>query len=380
MPGKKIKSKKTQEKIPVFHQRITFGFLALSLLLVILIFYFSFSQVKIYITPQTTNLKTEFSVQILPDTKEILAGTNIMPGKINKIIKKYEKTFPVPEGSAAKGISHGKVKIINNYSKNQPLIKTTRLLTPDGKLFRLNKTVTVPAGGMIEVEVYADQPGPEYDIEPTRFIIPGLWEGLQDKIYAKSSEKFSGGWQYKKLVTEELLKKSADNFIKEVKKQIDSEIKSKEDYLLVYKITNTTWNSNIKAGQEADKFTITLELDITTVKFKEKDLQNIALNNLIAKTPANQQFINADFSTLKYKLTEIKNDSADLRVSLTGKSAVRLKKGDLDINKLRGKNKEELKSYLTSLPEISQVKIIFNPPWMNKVPPVKDHIYIEIIK
>jgi len=384
MPTKKTTpSKKKKEKISSFQQRVTLAFLALSLLLVFLIIYFSLAQVKIYITPQSSTIKTTFKVEILTDTQEILAGTNIMPGAITTFVDKQEKTFAIPEGGTVEGTARGKVTIINNYSKNQPLIKTTRLLTPDGKLFRLDKTVTVPAGGSIEVEVYADQPGPEYDIDPTKFTIPGLWEGLQDKIYAESNEKFTGGLRQEKVATAELIEKTAESFIKEARELAKSQIKpTQEENFITFAMGGSTWSSDVEAGQTAEKLTITVETPITTIEFKKENLQNIALNNLIAQTPARQQFISADFPTLKFELVDIneKQNSATLAVSLEGKSATRLNKNNLDITKLQGKNKQELISYLTSLPEIADIKVIFTPAWMGKVPPMRDHIYIEIVK
>jgi hypothetical protein len=44
----------------------------------------------------------------------------------------------------------------------------------------------VPAGASVPAEVYADQPKQDQVIGAELFTIPGLWEGIQDKIYAES--------------------------------------------------------------------------------------------------------------------------------------------------------------------------------------------------
>ena len=73
------------------------------------------------------------------------------------------------------------------------MVATTRLLTSEGVLFRLKDRVNVPAGGEIEVEVYADQSGIASEIGPSQFTIPGLRTDLQKLIYAVSKESMKGG-------------------------------------------------------------------------------------------------------------------------------------------------------------------------------------------
>ena len=114
-------------------------------------------------------------------------------------------------GEQAEAQATGTVTIYNSWSENQPLMATTRLLTPDGVLFRIKERVDVPAGGKIEnVEVYADQPGTSGNIGPTSFTIPGLWQGLQEKIYAENSEPMTGGLRETKFITQKIISETSD--------------------------------------------------------------------------------------------------------------------------------------------------------------------------
>lgn len=99
--------------------------------------------------------------------------------------------------------AHGFITVVNEYSSSPVrLIKNTRFQTTAGLVFRVPNTVSVPgkkgtSGGVIEVEVYADQPGSEYNIGPTsRFTLPGLKStaDMYSKVYARSSTSFSGGF------------------------------------------------------------------------------------------------------------------------------------------------------------------------------------------
>ena len=98
----------------------------------------------------------------------------------------------------------GRVIIYNNYSSNpQRLLIETRLETPDGKIYKTDVPLTVPGQtvengekipGSIEVRVYADQPGEQYNIGMSDFAISGFKGGPRyDKFYARSLTSMTGG-------------------------------------------------------------------------------------------------------------------------------------------------------------------------------------------
>ena len=94
----------------------------------------------------------------------------------------------------------GEITVYNNYSSNsQILIKNTRFQTSDGKIFRINDSVTVPGKngntpGSVTVKVSADSYGSDYNIKPSDFVIPGF-KGTPRYagFYAKSVNPMTGG-------------------------------------------------------------------------------------------------------------------------------------------------------------------------------------------
>ncbi len=378
----KRRSPKKQDRISTFHQKMTIGFLVVSSILVLLIFYFTIAEVKIKIKPEASELNSTFTVELLPDVKTTLAGTNIVPSVIETGFEERSETISIEGGTPVPDVATGEVTIINNYSKNQPLVKTTRLLSPDGKLFRINKTITVPAGGQITVEAYADKPGKEFEIAPTRFTIPGLWEGLQKDIYAESIAPFTGGERLEKTITQDLIDQSAKDLAQKVTKTLEQTTNQQDNIkITIVDKDNITWTSDAQPGDIVESFTVTVKIPVTTITFALKDLESVAVNNLVTQTPPYQQFLSADLTTLQYKLksVDINDKSATLEVSLQGKSASRLKKEDLDIKELKGKTYQELISYLENIPGISDVSVTFTPSWLKQVPSLQDHVYIEIV-
>lgn len=103
----------------------------------------------------------------------------------------------------------GMIEIIKTTPGAERLIKNTRFRTPDGHIYRIQESVVVPGAitdengtsvpGTIQAEVFADQPGEEYNLGTgIRFDIPGFEEGgfteLYNAIYAESRTEITGGF------------------------------------------------------------------------------------------------------------------------------------------------------------------------------------------
>lgn len=96
----------------------------------------------------------------------------------------------------------GTIILYNNYS-TQPydLIKTTRVQTANGSVYRLTQDVTIPGKkgstpGTVNAKVEAEKPGSEYNAKGgTSLNLPGLIAGTEKykQIYAKVSANFTGG-------------------------------------------------------------------------------------------------------------------------------------------------------------------------------------------
>lgn len=101
------------------------------------------------------------------------------------------------EKSAEK--TKGKVTIYNEFSPDpQTLLATTRLLSENGKIFRLINETIVPGykktsadieAGTIEAEIIADEAGSELDTNSSKLVFPGFKSIDEErfmKLYAKT--------------------------------------------------------------------------------------------------------------------------------------------------------------------------------------------------
>ena len=133
---------------------------------------------------------------------------NIIPAQIFTSTKNVTESFP---GSLIKQVSQkaqGTITIYNAYSAApQELIATTRFLTPDGKIFRIIKNVTVPGEtktsngtltpSSITAPIIADQAGPNYNVGPVaKLTIPGFQNdpGREAGFYGVITASTTGGF------------------------------------------------------------------------------------------------------------------------------------------------------------------------------------------
>ncbi len=154
-------------------------------------------------------------VKIVPLQKEIIVDGNFfaqknpeeygLPFKLIVLEDSLSGEVPTTEEKEVEKKASGNIVIYNTYSsKHQKLIKRTRFETSDGKIYRINKSVIVPGSsvqegemvpGSVEVTVYADIPGEEYNIDLTDFTIPGFkGDPRFDKFYARSKTPMKDGF------------------------------------------------------------------------------------------------------------------------------------------------------------------------------------------
>lgn len=188
----------------------TFGILSLS------------SGAEIFITPKTEYQNVAADIV----AKKGDGGDIVFSVAVNSASK--------TETLASQGIKEiekrasGKIRVFNDYSSaGQRLIARTRFETPDGKIFRITDAVTVPGRtkksgenvpGSIEVVVFAEEAGEEYNTGFSDFTIPGLkGTPMFDGFYARSVTEMSGGFSGLVNVVDE-------DALEEARKRIEEEL------------------------------------------------------------------------------------------------------------------------------------------------------------
>ena len=168
----------------------------------------SFGHVNIAIDFQKTPWNYEGSV---------VAGKSIATSTVNATVisihaaifslpKNTTQIFPASGNANVSVRAQGTLTIYNAYSSaKQDLVATTRFVTPDGKLFRLVSSVTVPGAQVtngqivpssIDVPAVADQAGTSYNVGPVdKLTIPGFQGSPKyNAFYGQLKNGASGGF------------------------------------------------------------------------------------------------------------------------------------------------------------------------------------------
>jgi hypothetical protein len=154
---------------------------------------YAFASAKVTITPtaKTTSVSGDFSATF---------NSGDIPYQIVTVDKTVSANVPAESTETVNDPAQGSIVISNSQDTKQTLIKNTRFQSASGLIFRIQDSVTIPAGsisspGTVTATVYADTGGDQYNIAATSFTVPGLkGSASYDKVTAKSTEAFTGGF------------------------------------------------------------------------------------------------------------------------------------------------------------------------------------------
>lgn len=271
-------------------------------------------------------------------------------------------------------IATGNVTLTNNSSANQPLVKTTRLLSDSGVLFRINEDVVVPAGGTVDVDVYADEAGASGNIAPSHFEIVALNASLKPKIYADSTESMTGGIVGASPITEAMLNQAKsdasavmiDKATEALETVIGDDTQLKPADVIITVTDQTT-------APEVGAIAATINV-ITTATAETITVKAAKLRNTITEDTG----IEVADDTINYtvQLSEAGTIEITGDVTLVGSSD---NLSFIELDKLTNKTPTEVTSYISSFPLITDVKVSLFPFWLTTTPSDPAKITLQAI-
>jgi hypothetical protein len=380
-------SKRTREPFPVpqtpgIYKRIAYSFVGITIVIVAVALWFSSVRASVLITPakESTAIQVDISV-----AKDPTSG-----GLVGRVVRgTFEKTqeFAVNTGVAKEeiGNSTGKVKITNTYSAPQPLVKTTRLITDDGRLYRISEGVTVPAGGSVAVEAYADEDGASYDFTgSTKFTIPGLSSSMQKFVTGVSITPFSGGRRLIRSLGQSDIdsahKALEATILEDAKKDLRSDVDNPLLSESVFMIDGTDVNTSAKPGDEADHFLMGMKLTVTGVFYSKTDLDALVKQKLLDKIPSERAVLSKDPINLTYNVTDTDATNERAKVTVNAEMLTIPVKADNLISKeaIVGLPIGEAEAKLQQMNGVEDAVVTIHPSWVRRLPTLPGRISVKI--
>lgn len=279
----------------------------------------------------------------------------------------------------------GEIVIYNAFSSSrQTLVKNTRFETPDGKIYRIDRQVSVPGTevkegkivpGSLEVTVYADKPGEEYNIGLTDFTIPGF-KGSQryEKFYARSKTEITGGFVGTLPIFSEEDAENARLRLRENIKDYFAENVSKqrpEGYLLYDNGLIIDFYDSEENPEE--------DIEGGSFYFNQK---GVAIGILIEEDKLSEEivrrYLNDDIASgvrvanikgLDFKITEKDSEYSSITFNLKGRAHLvwKVDTGALALDFAEAEDRN-YGAIFKRYPAIEEAEIVFKPPWWRKIP------------
>jgi len=396
-PKKEVKEKhKKEHKIKTSEKKnLNFIWVLVVLILIVGIIYllgiFVVNKAEINVVLERGKKNFNYDFYIESDINKSSSDTMTLKGIFLNEIKPVVNSYPIKNTAEMETKAYGKVKIVNRGNEFT-LIPNTRFVSEDGKVFRTKDKVKIPAGTeekptVVEVEVFAQEPGSEYNIGPSKFKIPGLaGSEIEKKIEVFSENSFTGGGKnLVKIPTLEEYNEAQREFDKDSRNYIENYIKNNfkdvtfPDEAKIISIT-------IEKIEPQDIKNITASLDelkiygnakIIALGYRESDLLNMIKDLEVKMIKEGYQIDNVEIA--KKELKEINLSSGKGKISVEGTIYVKPIFNETEFKKsLASKDINQVYDILKTKEGIKEAKIIVWPFWVKKIPQDINKIKVNI--
>jgi hypothetical protein len=283
----------------------------------------------------------------------------------------------------------GVVVIYNNYSSaSQRLIKNTRFETPEGLIYRITDSVTVPGKtgttpGQVEAVITADETGDKYNAGLKDFTIPGFkGDPRYSAFYARSKTALAGGFSGVRKVVAESDRKAAEEKIRSklrtelltiIKKQVT------EDKLFFDKGYSIDFVSLPEEAMSNSEVLVKVEGSLSAAVFNKKAFSSYAASKAI-KGYQNDAVIIKDpesiFFTPKSDFRPATNPAVSFTLSGTPSFEWIYDESVLK-DALKGADRDEVVGILQKFPMIEKADISIRPFWRGSFPDSVSRINIK---
>lgn len=364
------------------YQHIAVAFVVITFLLLLCVLYLSVSRATIRVVADPKVIDVEAEVDVVAEPVEdgqvagVVADTTIEKNRVFALPS--EGATPVEEKAS------GYVTLINESGSDQPLVATTRLISQEGILYRLQNYVMVPAQGQVEAFVKADVAGKSGEIGASRFTIPGLNAAQQVQIYGVSVARMTGGVQYVRVLSQADVDGAIASLSEEILAEAKQELSTGVDRTTLdgesYEVSTISQTTDVAVGAEVGSFSLTLKQKVTAVYYPKAQVQNYAERLLAQQVPDGFRVSVINYPTMRSEVEEIDaaNGEAVITVYLDGLSIISEDAQTLDKDRFVGRAPHEVLTLLRASEAIQDVSVSFTPFWLKRVPTLQDHIKIII--
>jgi hypothetical protein len=346
---------------------------------------FVFNGATVTITPTKKDQQVNESFVVEAESREGLLLVRDMS---------LSETVTLPKNSLKKASARaeGDIIIYNNFNESsQKLIKGTRFATNDGKIYRVQDSVTVPGKsggnpGSVKAHVVADSEGDTYNIGPSRFSVPGFkGSSKYTAFYAESSKAMAGGSSGKTADVSDLDMEQGKTTIREkLQNAISAKLSqatpdgfaySKDASLSIFGAMNLIDSDNTTATYEmaATGTAVYIKRDELVRRIVERT-QNVDVSSASVEIKDSSNFVVSLVDP-----TDLTDPQKPVRLLVTGTAPVVFKPNkEKVIDFVVGKSRSEFPDITKKVQFVEGAKSVLRPFWSSTFPSDRDKIDVVI--
>lgn len=369
------------------------------LFLIIFSSFIVLSGATITLTPRSQNVSVDatFSAH-----KRALDSQTELPFDIMTIEETAEKAVPATGSETIHQKASGEIIVYNNYSAQaQKFVKNTRFETPDGKIYRVQKSIAVPGKtgsgasavpGSVVATVYADEEGDAFNIGLSDFTLPGLkGTPMFAGVYARSKTPMTGGFSGVRKIISDTDRQAAETELRKITQdKLTQRVRQEkpEGFVLYDDGVSTEFISDSKesdAGAAASN-TVTMRMRavLRGIMFNERDLSQYVAKKTVDNFDGGAVAI-PNMASLRFVLLNKEklslSDAQSISFGLSGPARI-VWSIDADSlkEKLAGTLKSDFQKIMGSFLNIERAEVSIKPFWKTNFPENSQKIKVEIVE
>ena len=379
-----IFKKRSEKRGSKFGIRLIAGVAVLVLLIAAV---FVFSGATVTIEPRQKNIKVD--IEAVAKNSGELAYETIAVGGVKTVYLQATGESKVEKKAS------GTIIVYNNYSSApQRLIKNTRFETPTGLVYRIDKSIIVPGTrvesgkiipGSVETTVFADLPGPNYNIGLNDFTVPGFkvtprYEGF----YARSKTTMAGGFIGNvPTAPEDKMNEAYASAEAELKQELTQKINAQKPDTFVWYPSALLFESvrQVPIAGTGSMIALSVNATSTAVVFSKSVLSNYIAEHSVTdydKEPVSIDKLGDLIFTPRFSAEA--NVGDPIPFSLTGDATIIWQFDSAQLKSdLAGKNKKDIFSIIANYRGVARVSAVIRPFWESQFPDNPNKIKIDIV-
>ncbi len=370
------------------------------LIAAVVLAYIFLPRAEISVVLATEDISKNYEILIDKNVEEInLEGVQV-PGEEVIVEKELAKDFVSTGEKEVGNKASGEITFYNyDYQSSDPkVLPAGTVLVAQNLNFVTTEAVTVPGAtativqGSIKVtpsttkgKIEASNPGVEYNIDASNFIVQSYSETDRENVYGQSSSALTGGTSEKKQVvsTADLEKAKSEiktelsgTVLEEITKMADGE--GLEVIASSFVEEEISYETSKQADEESANFTAKLVIKTTAVAFSEEMFRDLIVQLTEKELEDDQMLVSPEKSDLDYELISIDSEIGNMKIkgSFVGKYGKDIEQ-EVVMGAVRNKKMGTADAEISAIDGVEDVNISIWPNFFTKVTSIDSRITVN---